>query len=290
MLRMIRIFPLIPLFFFLIPPVSLSAADAGSRQAASTLPLWEAGLFSTIIRLPHYRGSDEAEVYAVPLPFVIYRGEFLRVNRDSFAGILFDSDALEAAISFYGNPPVPDDNKAREGMPGLDALVEGGPALKWQLTGSAGDGRPYLTAAVRAAFSAGWDGGPEFRYQGVKGVISLSVEDRNLVPAWGMGGSASLGAEIADARLHRYFYEVGPEYARPDRPASSPGGGYGGAWISGALYRRLTSSLTVSLYGRWDILRGAAMEDSPLARRDSSVTAGIALSWTLFRSAKPAPR
>jgi outer membrane scaffolding protein for murein synthesis (MipA/OmpV family) len=40
-------------------------------------PLWEAGLGIGAVTFPDYRGSDESQVYPVPVPYFVYRGKFL---------------------------------------------------------------------------------------------------------------------------------------------------------------------------------------------------------------------
>lgn len=267
---------LLAMVVFTVPGFAETAADG---------PTWEVGLFATALRMPHYRGSDEAEIYALPLPYVIYRGDFLRVDRDRVAGILFESDVVEASVSFYGNPPVPDDNEARQGMSELDALGEAGPSLRWYPMGK-DDGLPYVHAAIRAAISAGFDDGLDLTYRGVRGVVSVSIEDNTLLADWGIGLSGSLGVEAADSRLNGYVYDVEEAYATPERPTFSSGGGYGGCWVAGSVVKRLTSSLALSVYGRWDNITGAAFADSPLVREDNTFIAGTAFIWTIMTSDK----
>ena len=52
-------------------------------------PLWELGLGVAAVRFPDYRGSDQTSTYVLPLPFVAYRGRFLRADRDGARAILF---------------------------------------------------------------------------------------------------------------------------------------------------------------------------------------------------------
>jgi outer membrane protein len=46
-------------------------------------PLWELGLGVAALRLPDYRGSDQSSTYLLPLPYVVYRGEWLRTGADA---------------------------------------------------------------------------------------------------------------------------------------------------------------------------------------------------------------
>lgn len=256
-------------------------------ETATDDPTWEVGLFATALRMPHYRGSDEAEFYVLPLPYGMYRGDFLRVDRDRVAGVFFENDALEASVSFYGNPPVPDDNEARQDMPELDALGEAGPSLRWHPLGKE-DGLPYVHAAIRAAISTGFDDGLDVTYRGVRGALGLSMEDNTRFSNWGIGFSGTIGVEAADSRLNGYVYDVEEIHATPDRPAFSSGGGYGGFWVSGSVVKRLTETLALSVYGRWDNLTGAAFADSPLLKEENTFIVGTGLVWTILTSDKAA--
>ncbi|MDA1044422.1 MAG: MipA/OmpV family protein, partial [Verrucomicrobia bacterium] len=142
-------------------------------------PLWELGLFSGLASIPHYRGSDESEVYALPLPYLIYRGEHVQASREGLRGVFFQSESLESSVSFSGNPPVDSDNKARRGMEELDPLLEFGPALKWYPLGYDPIHRLYLHAAGRAVFSFSED--LDVNYQGLRGNLDMVYRKRNFL-------------------------------------------------------------------------------------------------------------
>ena len=92
---------------------------------AADKPLWELGAGIGVLDFPDYRGSDERSSYVLPIPYVVYRGEFFKVDRDSIRGELFESERLELDISLNGSVPVDsDDNDARRGMDDLDPTVE----------------------------------------------------------------------------------------------------------------------------------------------------------------------
>src|SRR5512140_3673774 len=83
---------------------------------ADELPLWEAGFGLTGLSLPDYRGSNVQRGYVLPLPYLVYRGEILRMDRKGLYGILFQSDRVHLNISADGGVPVKSDkNQARSG-------------------------------------------------------------------------------------------------------------------------------------------------------------------------------
>jgi outer membrane scaffolding protein for murein synthesis (MipA/OmpV family) len=98
--------------------------------AARELPLWEVGAGASGLVLPDYRGSDQSRGYVYPVPYVIYRGDRFRIDRDRIREFLFHTDRLELELNVNANVPVNSyRNNARHGMPNLYAVVEGGPAL-----------------------------------------------------------------------------------------------------------------------------------------------------------------
>ncbi len=93
-------------------------------------PLWEAGVGAGALSLPDYRGSDQQRFYAFPVPYLVYRGEILKVDRTAVRGLFFQSDRFEFDVSLNASPPVNSGrNHARQGMPDLDPTGEIGPSL-----------------------------------------------------------------------------------------------------------------------------------------------------------------
>src|SRR6185503_20986565 len=101
---------------------------------AEPRPLWELGGGATAFRLPDYRGSDESRNYLYPIPYFVYRGHLLRVDRQGARAVLVEANRLEIDLSASATPPVDSEkNKARQGMPGLDPTVEIGPQVNYTL-------------------------------------------------------------------------------------------------------------------------------------------------------------
>src|SRR5664279_2209542 len=117
-------------------------------------PLWELGIAAGGIYSPDYPAADHNSLHGLALPLVIYRGDILRLGKDSIAkGVFIDNDYAELnmslAASFNANSS---DNNARRGMPDLDYLGEIGPQLKIKL-GEIYGGKTELQLPVRAVFS-----------------------------------------------------------------------------------------------------------------------------------------
>ncbi len=256
-------------------PIDSAAADQNTRQR----PLWELGLGIAGLRLPNYRGSDQAHAYLLPVPYVVYRGSFLRADRDGARAILLDAQRLKVDLSVAGSVPSRSSgNTAREGMPNLPGTFEIGPNVNYTLFGSIESKvKLDLRLPVRAAISA--QRSPQL--VGVTFSPNLNLDLGGLAGGWNVG---LLGGPLfANRKYHAHYYSVDPQYARADRPAYQAAGGYAG-WQALAATSRRFENIWFGAFVRYDNLHGAVFESSPLVRRYSSVTVGFGISYVFARS------
>jgi outer membrane scaffolding protein for murein synthesis (MipA/OmpV family) len=248
--------------------------------SASQVPLWEAGAGFAFIDFPHYRGSSERQSYLLPMPYVIYRGDFLKIDRQRVRGQLFHSDRVELDVSVNGSVPV-SNNGARQGMPDLDPTFEIGPSLNFLLFQSQSnraqiDIRLPLRAVIRSDFtylrSVGWIFQP---------LLNLDVQDVFNQPGLNLG--TAIGPIYTDRRYNQYFYGIDAQYSIADRPAYSAHGGYGGTQFVIALTKRSPAYWT-SGFMKLDTLHGAAFEQSPLVKTRRYATVGFAITWIFAES------
>lgn len=262
--------------------MAMLLAGASFSALGEELPLWELGVGVAAIRFPDYRGSAKQRNYVLPLPVFAYRGEVLQVDREKLRGLLYRTDEVEVEISVNGSVPVRSgDNRAREGMPDLDPTLEIGPSLSFRLAHS--DRHTLrLRLPVRAQLAS------DFRSIHDAGIVAnpnLNLDVR-LAEGWRAGIVA--GLLFGDRRNHAYYYGVAPQYAREGRPAYDAPGGYSGAqWIA-ALSRRFGPWFAAA-FVKQDFIRGAAFAASPLVERNTTVSVGIALTWTFAQSAQRVP-
>ncbi len=249
---------------------------------AELRPEWELGLGATGFTFPDYRGSDERRSFVLPFPYVIYRGDILRVDRQGVRGVFFESDRVELDFSASGTPPVDSDkNRAREGMPDLDPTFEIGPRLNVVLARDHDRERARsLRLPVRAVIAT------DLSYADGAGVVAYpnltyDARPRFFEGRWRLGLQA--GLLYATRRYHRYFYQVDPQFATPERPAYTASGGYSGAALAASLTRRF-EKIWLGGFARFEALKGVAFESSPLVRRDYAFTAGIAVAYVFAES------
>ena len=81
--------------------------------ARADQPLWEVGLGIGALRLPHYRGSDQSRDWVVPVPYIAYRGDILKADREGARAVLFDTERLDFDVSVAATAPTRSDRKRR---------------------------------------------------------------------------------------------------------------------------------------------------------------------------------
>ena len=250
--------------------------------AAERVPQWELGAGVVGLLLPDYRGSDEVRSYLLPVPYVIYRLEWLKADQTGIRSTLFDSEKAEVNLSLSATPPVRSkNNRAREGMSDLRPMVEIGPSLDLHLWRS--DGRRFkldVRTPVRAAFTI--ESHPRDVGVSLSPTLNFDVAGIGGRP-WQLGLLA--GPIFATRRQHQYFYGVSESDALPNRPAFDAHGGYAGLQFLVALSRRFEKAW-FGAYARYDTLRGAVFGDSPLVRRPYYLSAGFAIAWIPLQSSR----
>ncbi len=250
--------------------LSLSLGVGVATSARADLPLWELGLGLGALRVPHYRGSEQSHSWLLPVPYVVYRGEIFRSDREGTRAVLLDTAGFDLDLSLIAGPPASSaDNRARTGMPDLAPTVEIGPQLKLMLAKGA-YWKLDLRAPLRAAFALrsadaalGWTATP---------VLNLEFD----VDGWNIGLQG--GPLAASRRNHAYFYEVAPAYAAATRPAYRAANGFAGWGATAAASRRL-GDWWLAAYLRGDSVAGATFAGSPLVTQRNNLSMGVAASW-----------
>lgn len=261
--------------------IGAAAAALAAVPARADQPLWEAGLGAGVLRLPHYRGSDQSHTWLLPVPYFVYRGEILRADRDGARARLVDGERLDIDVSLAATAPTRSrDNRARAGMPDLAPTVEVGPNVNWTLARGA-QWKLQARLPVRAAFTVesapdaiGWVASP-----------NLNLDWRHA--GWNLGVLA--GPVFGSRRFNAYYYDVAPAYAGATRPAyRAPAGAAGWRAVFGA--SRRVGPVWLGAFVAADSLRGARFDASPLVRQRDTHAFGIAVSWVFAESSQRVAR
>ncbi|RZL01830.1 MAG: MipA/OmpV family protein [Rubrivivax sp.] len=258
--------------------------DAKAGTTGQSKPLWEFGLGAAALSLPDYRGSDEGRGYVLPLPYLVYRGEVLKANRDGASARLFDGPRVKLGLNANASLPVSSKrNQARVGMPSLAGSVEIGPALDVHLLQSAsGDVRVNFRLPVSGGVTLGHG---DMSSTGWQTAPHLNIDVANVAGWSGWNLGALVGPIYADRRRNAYFYDVAPQYARADRPAYASRGGYAGSQFTTALSKRF-DRFWVGAFVRYDTLQGAVFDDSPLVKTKRYLAGGVGISWIIDQSSR----
>jgi len=250
--------------------------------SAELRPLWEVGLGFAPIYSPDYRGSDQSRSYVAPYPYLVYHGDFIKMDRRGLYGRLINTERVHLDLSFDAGVPVDSrKNNARQGMPDLDPVFEVGPSIELCIWNHCDADRVVqLRLPVRAVYSTDFSS-TESRggtlYPNINYDIKHFGDDRK----WNF--SVSGGALFASERYHDYYYQVEPAFRTASRPVYDAGRGYSGVRAMVTFSRRYRK-LWIGGFARYDDLHGTVFEDSPLIRVHHSFMAGFAVAWVFAES------
>jgi MipA family protein len=274
--------------FMMMPLISAALEPDNSesnmaKPAVPGLPLWEAGVFGAGITQPAYPGAEERASLLFGLPFVIYRGEYLRIDRSTVGVRAIKTPRSELDVGFAASLGTRAEGiEARRGMDDLGMLLEFGPRLKINIGDASADpGASRIQIPVRGVF----DLNDHFRFRGISYELQW-VKDLELPDNWSV--TTNLAAVFGDQQLVDTFYRVAPGEATPLRPAYAATAGLIALRASLWASHLFTPDMRVISYLRFDSVAGAANHDSPLVRRESGWTLGLGLAWTLADSARSA--
>jgi outer membrane scaffolding protein for murein synthesis (MipA/OmpV family) len=253
-----------------------------AAQDLAAPPLWEIGAVGVAISQQAYPGAVERVNKGIALPFLVYRGEYFRVDRGSAGIRTLKTDAVEVDVGVAGSLGAKSDAiEARRGMPNLGMLAEFGPRLRWNLGAGPGQGNWRAEFPVRGVF----DLNNGLAHKGTAFEPELIFERR------GQGDwnySTGLGAVWGDRQLAETFYGVAPVYATPARFAYRAEGGLFAWRLSASLSRKLTPNLRLFGFARADLLSGSANGSSPLVERKTGTSLGLVLAYTWKQSERRA--
>jgi len=265
-----------------ITGAALLAQPAGAQSTSSTDPLWELGVAAFGFTQPAWPGASDSVNRSFAIPYVLYRGPLLRIDREAFGLRAVKTPDFELDVGFSGSIGSRSaDTERRQGMPDLGTLIELGPRGRWNLGSAPGGGQWRLEIPLRGVF----DVNDSFGYRGY--VLEPRIQWNYQRPT-GWRVSANAGGLFGDRQLAGTFYDVADTYATQLRPAYDAKAGLI-AWRLGltGLYR-LTPDWRLFGFVRLDSLAGAANSDSPLVSQNSGYSGGFGLQWTWMRSERSA--
>ena len=262
----------------------LAPAPYSLSDEPPMLPLWELGAGLASLELPQYIGSDQRIRSTIPIPYFVYRGESIKISRETFSGKIFERADLLIDLSADFSLPVDSaENKARQGMEDIDFVAEVGPAIRYTLLRNAAGHRTFsIEIPLRAALQS------NLRYLDYEGWrLNPRVRVQRYWGPWRLSGWA--GLYWNSEAYNQLYYGVSPNEANSQRPTYAADSGYGGWALSASLsYRH--ERWWVGGFVRWNDINGASFADSPLALQSSNVGIGLAAAWIFKTSTETVPR
>lgn len=263
---------LIALILLAIPLATPAQADTASDKQ------WQLGIGLGSVYGPDYRGADEYRSFSSLIPYIVYRGKFIKSDREGVKAQFFSSDKIDFSLSASAYiSPDSDKNKRREAMPSLGSTIELGPAINVRLTGSDLQQGWQLQLPWRAVFALG--GGSN---QMIGSVLQPQLVYLDKFSSWSLRYRSGLVFGSND--YHDYYYTVAPQYARADRPQFDARRGYSGFTSDLALSRELGIqgiNTRLALFLRYDNLQDVKFSQSPLLMSDHVLRSGIAFVWVI---------
>lgn len=258
----------------------------GFENPNETQPLWEFGAGGGAVSVANYPSSSERNFIGLVAPYVVYRGDVLRIGGGNGArAVVVEEGDFELDLSFGGAFRADsDDNTAREGMPELDFLFEVGPQIIYKVHDfnfkQGGKARLNARLQARAVFST------DFGRIDQRGFVvepTLSYQQRGVLFEK-TGLNLSLSMNFASEKLHDYFYEVAPEFANSTRSQYDAKGGYLGTDFSVSVSFPIAQNVRGFIGGALQFHQGSANEDSPLFEDDVTYSIGAGFIWRLYES------
>lgn len=259
---------------------------AGAQALAQPLPLWDAGLGVAALQLPDYRGAASSSQYLLPFPYLVYRGQQLRIDeRRGVRNLLWHNRLVELDISLNGAMPVNSEHTLlRNGMPNLDPVFEIGPSLEIPLSKNHQTHTHWsFNLPIRAVFST------NFRTLDQQGWVThpqLEFVQLFPMPSAYLRLNLSVGPLFASREYHGYYYDVHTDQATSWRPAYRSHAGYSGTRVYTSLSRHFDHRYRLGGFVMTDLLHGARFTDSPLVETKRAVYLGLYFSWILASSSQ----
>ncbi|ATX80904.1 Outer membrane scaffolding protein for murein synthesis, MipA/OmpV family [Mariprofundus ferrinatatus] len=251
-------------------PASVYADDLPE----TALPLWEVGIAVGIASLPQYMGSDERYLFGAPIPYVIYRGDRLKVDRSGIRRELFGINNLNLDLSLGFGLPVRNSNRARAGMPDLKFSFQLGPRLNWSIykdnQNSLKLRLPWRGVINTSGNWLGWLSEPDL-------LLEHQANDKLKV-------TLAAGLLYGSKGFNDTYYGVAPIYTTASRPAYTAHAGLHSLSLTTSIRYQYSDSLSFFSALRYRNLAAGVVAASPLVKDNNYISAAIGMAWSFWMS------
>ena len=241
---------------------------------------WAVGVGLGVFDYTLYPGAKQTNQFILPAPYITYRSPKFEVDR-GIKSFIYNSETIIIDLSAdFGLPVDSDDTLARKGMPDLDFVLQLGPSLEFLLNDK---NKNYFDARfeipVRVAFAVDLGNVDNIGYL-VEPRFTLKHQRLSNT---GLSHKATFGLKIATQEFHAYYYDVAPEFATATRSEYQSDAGFGGSFVNYRISYK-TSDFIYWAFIRYQSLRGAEFEDSPLVLQNDYFFLGAGFAWIFAQS------
>jgi len=260
---------------------NMALAQDEPDVGGTSRPLWEAGVAGFALESPAYPGAAQSVQKGLVLPYFVYRGSILRAGGGTFGARMAKTDDFEVDMGFAGSlSALSDDITVRTGMPDLGFLLEFGPCVKYTLARPSANSLVRLEVPLRGVFEF-QDG---VNLQGLAFEPRITYDHRNLFA--GTGVSSSFGLMYGDKKFNQYLYGVPASSSTAQRNAYDAKAGLIAPRFQLTLNHAINKDVRIFGLTRFDAAHWGVNSSSPLHVKNSGVTVGLGMVWTLGRSTR----
>jgi len=237
-------------------------------------PKLELGIGAGTLYYPNYIGSKTMKTIIAPLPYLRYRGDYIKIDEDGLTGNLFGIHGLRIDLSMSASLPA-DSKKddAREGMPDLDLTGEVG----FQLVYKFFEDGPYVLEfelPFRAVISTDFS---SLKYRGILSNPQLKYSMNYSEFEW----TLRFGLLFGDEEYNNYYYGVTEEYVTVDRDYYKADAGFGGFRSRiGMTYKK--GNWWIGSFISYYNISDAVFEKSPLIETNTNIYTGASLAYIFY--------
>lgn len=256
------------------------AIKEGQAETAESKTQWTMGLGLGMFNYQFYPGAKESRQIFLPAPYFTYRSPRFEVDR-GIKSFIYNSEEIIIDVSAdFGLPVNSDDTIARRGMPDLDFVLQLGPSFEFMLNDKR---KNYFDARfeipLRVAFTVDIGNMQHIGYL-VEPRFTLA---HRRTSETGLTHKATIGVKFATQDYHAYYYDVAPELATAVRPEYKSDAGFGGSFVNYRISYK-TSDFIYWAFIRYQSLRGAEFESSPLVLQNDYYFLGVGFAWIFASS------
>ncbi len=255
----------------------LLAIKANAEQPDSTV--FELGIGVGHSVMPEYVGSKESKSYNVPFPYIYYRRDDVKINRDSIQGLELFDGRVRFGLDYGINLPLKSkNNQARLGMDDLNPVLMTGPKAVLCVAANCKKDFPlrmYLSVMKPFVMDSA-------HFNDLDWVSRIGIKyDETILQNREHGKlsfSTTARMQFQGSHYSDYYYGIGVEDVTSERTLYKSASGYAGYQLSAGLTWR-KDNWWAGAFAQYIDINHAQVADSPLVTDADNYRVGFAFAW-----------